>query len=223
MAVERKTLAEQIVIHIRDRISQNVYRPGQKLTIQGLAEELQVSMTPVREALKTLAAERLVEVTPNKSVVVAELDPAEIAQVLLVYSRLEMLAGELSAARRDPAALARLRDLSEQTKAAVVSNDYLAYFHANQDFHLALAEASGNATLVELHRNLNARLYHVRFRGGAHSDPAGWAARAREHDAIVEAIDSGDRETTARLLEHHFRGARYVLEESGRESIPLAV
>ena len=93
--VRRHTLAEQVVEYVRDRISQNVLKPGQKLTIQGLAGELNISMTPVREAIKTLAAMRLVVVEVNKSLVIAQPDAEDVRQLMVVYNNLESLAVDL--------------------------------------------------------------------------------------------------------------------------------
>ncbi|MCR8547489.1 GntR family transcriptional regulator [Salipiger sp. P9] len=213
MPVKRTTLAEQIVEFVRDKISQNLYQPGDKLTIQGLAEELGVSMTPVREALKTLAAERLIELLPNRGAVIARPDPEEITQMLEIYARLDAMAGEMAAMRASEADVAELRALARAVDAAVAGGDLVEYFHANQDFHLGIARVSGNEVLRELHRNLNARLYHVRFRGIDQTAPNSWHSLAAEHHEIVDAIAARDSARAADLLTAHFRGARISAEE----------
>lgn len=213
VTVRRATLPEQIVEYVRDQISQDLFRPGQKLTIQGLAEELQVSMTPVREALKILSAERLVDLVPNRGAVIAQLDPDEVAQMLAVYSRLEVMAGELAATAATPEDIADLRSIAAQVSEAAARADRLDYFHANQAFHLRLASASGNRILAELHRNLNARLYHVRFRGANREGAKTWEQLAREHHVIIDAIERGDVAETAALLDRHFRDARSAIAD----------
>ncbi len=204
--VTRRTLAEQISDHVREMIAQDVYKPGQKLTTQALARTLNVSMTPVREAFKTLAALGFVELVANRGAVVARLDAKELTDLLTVYARLDMLAGELAAERATPQDVAALRTIIAQMAAAVETDDQLAYFHENQDFHATLARISANPLLIELHSNLRDRLYSTRLRG-LQGHPDGWKAVALEHVAIVDAVEARDPERVGRLLRHHFRGA----------------
>lgn len=206
LPVARQTLADQIVEYVRDQISQDILKPGQKLTIQGLAKELNVSMTPIREAIKTLAALRLVDVEVNKSVVIAQPNMEETRQLLIVYSRLEMLAGELAAQNATAEDIASLKELAGRLVAAQQQGKKLEYFHINQEFHLVLVMASHNQPLIEIHQNLNARLYHVRFRGIGAVD-VDWGDVAKEHNDIVAAIEKHDSKDVAALVKKHFRGA----------------
>lgn len=210
-SVKRATLADQIVDYVRDGISQNALQPGQRLTIQGLAQELNVSMTPVREAIKTLHAMRLVESETNRGVTIAQPDARETLDLLRVYSRLEAFAGELLAETHTAADIEDLRKIAQRITQAVTQSDRLEYFHANQDFHLRLVAMAGNASLAEIHQNLNARLYPFRFRGISSSDH-GWMELADEHQLIIDAITAGDVRRSAELLEFHSRGARAALE-----------
>ncbi len=205
--VHRTTLADQVVEYIRDQISQNVLKPGQKLTIQGLADELNVSMTPVREALKTLAAMRLVKVEANKSVVIASPDAEEVRQLMVVYNRLETLALELIVESARDEDLDSLRAAAERSTAAVAASNQLEYFHANQDFHLLLVKLSGNAPLIEIYGSLNARLYPYRFRGMNDIDSR-WSELAKEHHAIVDALYKRDSALATKIVKQHSRGAR---------------
>ncbi|MBD9388544.1 GntR family transcriptional regulator [Agrobacterium sp. AGB01] len=215
--VVRRTLAEQIVDHVRENIAQNIYQPGRKLTTQSLAEELNVSMTPVREALKTLAALGFVELVANRGAVVASLDEKEAAHLLTVYSRLDMLAGELAAEFATVEDIDLLRGIIEQMMNAVARNDQITYFHENQDFHSALARISANPVLIDMHSNLNARLYPTRFRGLQENSMV-WKEVALEHHAIVDAIQARDGELAGRLLRLHFRGAWKSLDRSASDS-----
>lgn len=211
--VVRRTLAEQIVDHVRENIARNIYKPGEKLTTQSLAEELNVSMTPVREALKTLAALGFVELIPNRGAVVASLNEKEAMHLLTVYSRLDMLAGELAAELATPQDVALLRSIIAQMMQAVERNDQITYFHENQDFHSALARISANPVLIEMHSNLNERLYSTRFRGLQENSTV-WKDVAMEHHAIVDAIEGRNAELAGRLLRQHFRGAWKSLDTS---------
>lgn len=209
--VVRRNLAEQIVDHVRDKIAQDIYKPGQKLTTQALAAELSVSMTPVREAFKTLSALGFVELIANKGAVVASLDETEITHLLTVYSRLDMLAGELASELAGPKDIADLRAIIARMERAVENDDQLSYFHENQDFHSALARLSANPFLIELHSNLNARLYSTRLRG-LREHGENWKLVAKEHIAIVDAIEAQDAERAGKLLRRHFRGSWLSLD-----------
>lgn len=227
VGVTRQTLAEQIVDYVRDKIGEDVFKPGQKLTIQSIAEELNVSMTPVREAFKTLAALGLVDMVPNRGVVVAKLDADEASQMLTVYSRLDMLGGELAARSAVKEDVARLRSLVAKMIKSVENNDQITYFHTNQEFHSALVRISRNPTLIELHDNLNARLYSTRFRGMREHNSGDWKKVALEHTAIVDAVENHDPERAADLLKVHFKGAwqglRKSVELNSREADPVNV
>lgn len=216
--VIRRTLAEQIVDHVREKIAEDIYRPGQKLTAQSVAEELNVSMTPVREAFKTLAAQGFVELVANRGAIIARLDDKEATNLLTVYSRLDMLAGELAAEVATPADIAALRAIIGQMMRAVERNDQIAYFHENQDFHSTLARVSANPVLVEMHSNLNARLYSTRFRG-MRENSGNWQDVAVEHHAIVDAIEQKDAVRAGKLLREHFRGAWKSIDRAA-EAVP---
>lgn len=205
--VRRHTLAEQVVEYVRDRISQNVLKPGQKLTIQGLAGELNISMTPVREAIKTLAAMRLVVVEVNKSLVIAQPDAEDVRQLMVVYNNLESLAVDLVVKHASDAQIALLESIAQRGTEAVAANDRIGYFHANQEFHLALVKLSGNAPLIEVYQNFNARLYPFRFRGMSDQD-SHWTELAAEHHMIVDALRKRDAALAARLVKQHSRRAR---------------
>jgi DNA-binding GntR family transcriptional regulator len=211
--VVRRTLAEQIVDHVREKIAQDSYQPGQKLTTQALAEELNVSMTPVREALKTLAALGFVDLVANRGAVVARLDEKEASYLLTVYSRLDMLAGELAAEFATASDIVSLRRIISQMMDAVERNDQITYFHENQDFHSSLVKMSENPVLIEMHANLNARLYSTRFRGLRENNMI-WKEVALEHHAIVDAIENRDAQLASKLLRQHFRGAWKSLDHT---------
>jgi len=205
--VHRHTLADQVVDYVRDRISENIYKPGQKLTIQGLAAELDISMTPVREAIKTLAAMRLIEVEVNKRIVIARPDTEEVRQLLVVYNNLERLAAEVVVEEASDAQIGELDAIARRCSEAVAANDRLGYFHSNQEFHLALVRISNNDPLIEIHQNLNSRLYPFRFRGMNDQD-SHWVELSREHHMIVDALRGRDAALASQLIKQHARRTR---------------
>ncbi|MBG6243962.1 hypothetical protein CS369_02310 [Candidatus Symbiopectobacterium sp. 'North America'] len=96
--------------------------------------------------------------------------------------------------------------------AAFHAGESLRYFHANQAFHQALVHASHNATLIELHNNLNARLYRTRFKENQWNARSGdWQRVAEEHSKILRAIETRNGDLCAELLARHLNGARASL------------
>jgi len=216
VTVDRRPLTDRVAAYVRDLIIQDILKPGEPVNVQAICETLQISQTPLREALKMLAAQRLVEMQPNRRVLVASLDNAEIAQMLVVYTEMEKLAGRLAA---EHAGAADIRELKKQEKALMTAfraGESLSYFHANQEFHLALVRASHNSVLIEVHANLNARLYRTRFKGNQRNNRRGdWQTVAQEHGQILQAIIDRRGDECAELLSRHLNGARFTLQDEG--------
>jgi DNA-binding GntR family transcriptional regulator len=215
---EPRPLAAQAADYIRDLIIQDILRPGERIRMQKLAAELGISLTPLREAFKTLAAQRLVDLLPNRGVAVASPTPDEVRGMLAVYGSLEALGGRLAAENALPEDIGRIRELEREMMAAFRKGDRLAYFRKNQDFHLAIIQASHNRTLVEIHRDINARLYRVRFRGILASQR--WRAIAEQHSGIVAAIAGGNPKLASELLLRHLDGARVMVPEATSAAPP---
>ncbi|WP_170116044.1 GntR family transcriptional regulator [Brenneria roseae] len=218
VTVDRRPLTDQVADYVRDLIIQDILKPGDPINVQSICETLQISQTPLREALKMLAAQRLVDMKPNKRVVVASLDAREVEDMLVVYTEMEKLAGRLAARHATPADIKVLQQHEKALMAAFNAGESLRYFHANQAFHLALVRASHNETLIEVHANLNARLYRIRFKGNQLNDRRGdWKVVAEEHAEILRAIVEQDGERGAALLSQHLNGARFSLREQAGE------
>ncbi|MBT9430150.1 GntR family transcriptional regulator [Candidatus Symbiopectobacterium endolongispinus] len=155
VVVDRRPLTDRVADYVRDLIVQDILQPGDPINVQSICSTLQISQTPLREALKMLAAQGLVDLRPNKRVVVASLAANEIEDMLVVYTEMEKLAGRLAALQATPDDLHALQQ-EQALMAAFHAGELLRYFHANQAFHQALVHASHNATLIELRNNLNA-------------------------------------------------------------------
>ena len=166
-----------------------------------LAVALEVSRTPLREALKILAMDRLVELTPNKGAVVAHPTDAEIADMLTVYSELESLGGRLACRLATEGDLRRVDHYRTVMTRAHEDEDRAAYFAANQGFHLSIVAASRNATLIEMHGHLNIRLYRIRYLAVMRLQE--WTAAAGEHEALITALRARDGDRLADLLKEH--------------------
>lgn len=195
------TRAKAVADRLRDMIAQNELPPGARIRERAIGELLQVSRTPMREALRILAAERLVELLPNRGAVVCAPSPREIRDLLSVLASLEALAGEQAAANAGDDEIGEIRALHFEMLAAYERKDRLTYFKLNQCIHRAIVAASHNAALVELHAMTNARLYRVRYQSNLNT--ATWHSAVEEHDAILAALCARDGEALAAILRRH--------------------
>ena len=139
---------------LRDMILFGVLQPGQPVTIQGLIENLGVGMTPVREAIRRLAAEGALLPQGNRRVTVPRLTPALLEQVAFARLTIEPKLAELASPSLSPALIARLEGLDDKVDAAIRSGDVHLYLESNHAFHFALYEASNALVLVDMARSL---------------------------------------------------------------------
>nr|WP_228633536.1 GntR family transcriptional regulator [Halomonas sp.] len=194
-------LVEKVANYLREHIVMDHFQPGQRLPERTLAVELQVSRTPLREALKILAAEGLVVISPNRGAVVADVSPADMKEKAYVLSVLEQAAAELTCANASDDDIAELQALHYEMKAAFLRRDRQNYFRLNQDIHNRIVALSGNTTLVDMHANLSRQLYRVRYLSNQKNEK--WATAMEEHEAIMVALEARDGERVGRELLNH--------------------
>ncbi len=199
--VTRLPLTNQVAASIRDMIIQNVFKPGERIRERQLSEELNVSRTPLREALKILEGEKLVALLPNRGAVVANPAPQEVLELLQVLGALESLGGRLAAENATSEEISEIRALHFEMLAAYSRKDRLAYFKLNQKIHLSIISASRSAALIETHAHFNARLYRVRYRSNEQNTK--WNEAIGEHEEIIAALEARDGEALADCLSKH--------------------
>ena len=205
LPVSPQPLPQQIAAHLRHQIIHDVLKPGERIREQPLSAELNVSRTPLRDALKILSVERLVDLPPNRGAIVTDLGIEELRDLLRVYSSLEALGGELACERMTLADLALIHRHQDGMLQAYQHQDRLSYFRSNQAFHLGIIAASRNAPLIEVHHHLNLRLYRVRYL--AIMQHRSWTFVSNQHEAILTALDRRDGPLLGRLLVEHLSGA----------------
>jgi DNA-binding GntR family transcriptional regulator len=199
--VPRLPLTGQVASAIRDMIVQDRFKPGGRIRERQLSEELNVSRTPLREALKILEGERLVEIWPNRGAVVADPRPSEVRELLQVLGALEALGGRLAAEYATDEEIAEIRALHFEMLAAYSRKDRLTYFKLNQKIHKGIVAAGHNVVLIETHEQFNARVYRVRYRSNQQN--ALWHEAIEQHEAITEALEARDGELLAQRLSSH--------------------
>jgi DNA-binding GntR family transcriptional regulator len=173
LAIPRAALHEQATQRLRQMLVEGQITPGAKLNERELCEQLKVSRTPLREAIKTLAAEGLVELLPNRGAIAVQLGEADILNTFEVMAGLEGLSGELAAQRITAEELAEIGALHYEMKAAYTRRDLSAYYRLNAAIHRAFNAAARNPVLTVTYNQVNARLQALRFR--SNQDGEKWA------------------------------------------------
>lgn len=209
LGFQHSPLRDKVAEQIRAAILSGHYRPGERLVEDRLAEDFGVSRNPIREALRTLASEGLIEVTARRGAVVASLSAQEAEELLEVRATLEAANARLAARRRDAAVLEQLSStLARGTQSAELgrADELLAL---NDEFHADLARAGHNRVLADLMRMLRDRSAPL-FRGfGLEFARRSWA----EHADILRAVIAGDAELAALLAYRHVKHAAEHREE----------
>ena len=203
--------SEQLREALAEQIATGAYVPGQRLDEAQLAARFGASRTPLREALIQLAADGLIEIRPRRGAVVQALEPQRLVEMFEVMAELEAMCARLAARRISLTQLDELREAHQRCALLFQQVDDLdAYYHANQEFHFALYEASQNQFLCDqakaLHRKLGVyRRLQLRVRDRVSSSFS-------EHAAVLDALEQGDGERAAREVRAHvaIQGERFT-------------
>jgi DNA-binding GntR family transcriptional regulator len=200
-AAAPRLLHEAVVDRLRDLIMQGDLEPGIKLNERVLCEQLRISRTPLREALKYLASEGLVELLPNRGAIVAPLDPARLQQIFTVLETLEALAGELACRHASEEQLREIRALHYEMLAHHARHELAEYFRCNQEIHARIVAASGNEPLAQIHSALNTNARRARYMANLSQER--WDEAVAEHEEILDALTRRDATRLQRLLREH--------------------
>lgn len=201
----RKSLAAEAADNLREFILLGKLGPGMPVRERDLAEAFGISRTPLKEALRILEGEGLIDYGPTRRPVVADPSLNEIYDWLRVQGALEALAGELVCEVATDKQLAEIERLNESIKEARDADGQLEAFRRDMAFHDAIVEASGNRALFESHATYNARLWRVRFLSSQRVESR--EGTRREHLEIVEALKARDAVAARRALKQHLRTA----------------
>jgi DNA-binding GntR family transcriptional regulator len=216
ISIPRAALHEQVAQRLRQMLVEGRIAPGAKLNERELSELLHVSRTPLREAIKMLAAEGLVELLPNRGAIAVSLTEADILDTFEVMAGLEGLAGELAAQRITPQELAEIQAMQFEMMAAYTRRDLSGYYTLNARIHDAISAAARNPVLDTVYRQVNARLQALRFR--SNQDGEKWKRAVQEHEKMIEALAAHDGAAMRQVLLDHLRNKRDVVLEQLREA-----
>jgi DNA-binding GntR family transcriptional regulator len=199
--LSRPTLHGQLVDRVRTLIVEGQLAPGTRIHEGELGKALGVSRTPLREALKVLASEGLVELVQGRGAVVRKLTGKDVAEMLDVLRALETLAARLACRNATDAQIAALRRTHDEMIVFYEAGNRLDYYWRNQAIHAGLADLSGNALLATMHATIQARMKRIRFIGN--EDPGGWTAAVAEHREMIAALEARDEARLAAVVARH--------------------
>lgn len=208
-------LREVVCETLREAIRKGVLQPGERLMEIQLAEELGVSRTPVREAIRKLELEGYVVMMPRRGTYVASLSIRDINEVFEIRTSLDSLASGLAAERITAEELERLERLLVSIGEYIDQNDMEKIVETDTEFHDLLYQASRNARLVGIIFNLRDQL--TRFRTISMGYPGRLQETLEEHRRLVEAIAQGNVELAQRAAEKHMERSEHTLLVSMEE------
>ena len=215
-------VADRALEELRSRILRGELRPGERLVERTLCAEMDMSRTPVREALRALTAEGLVTTRPHCGMVVAELDPREIEEIFEFGVVLEGFVASLAARKARPDDCQALQSLIDAMEDALGKGapDAQAYLDLDQRFHEAIATLAGNPRLASLRRQtLTPRVLAEAFTGyGA----AHYAQSLAQHRTIAQAIAAGDADWAASAMRSHILTGRGTRRPTAVDREPAA-
>jgi DNA-binding GntR family transcriptional regulator len=211
ISIPRQVLHQEVATRLRQHIVEGQIAPGAKLNERELSESLKVSRTPLREAIKMLAAEGLVELLPNRGAVALQLSEQDVADTFEVIAGLEGQAGELAAQRISADELAELKALHYEMLAAHTRRDLSTYYRINAQIHTLINQAARNAVLTQTWRTVNARLQSLRFRSNLHAEK--WQRAVAEHQRMVELLTARDSAGMRALMVQHLENKRDAVLE----------
>lgn len=214
IAIPRPALHEQVAQRLRQMLVEGHIAPGAKLNERELAEHLSVSRTPLREAIKMLAAEGLVELLPNRGAIAVSLNEADVLDTFEVMTGLEAMSGELAARRITDTELAEIRAMHYEMMAAYTRRDLSAYYGLNARIHSAINAAAKNPVLQTIYTQVNARLQALRFR--SNQDGEKWKRAVQEHERMIDALSHRDPVAMRAALMDHLQNKRDVVLEQLR-------
>ena len=210
--IARQSLHDQVVDRLRDMIVEGELDPSTRINEKALCERFGISRTPLREALKVLSSEGLVELTPNRGATVASFTPEDLDETFPIMGALEALSGEIACQQITDTEIAEIRALHYQMVLHYQKGELHEYFQINQAIHEKILAATHNATLSNIYSSLAGRVSPARFR--ANMSKPRWAEAVEEHENILRALEARDGPTLSRLLKIHLANKRETVREA---------
>jgi DNA-binding GntR family transcriptional regulator len=206
-------LHEEVVSRVRAMLLEGEIPPGARIPERELCDKLAISRTPLREALKVLAAEGLVVLLPHRGSRAAKLTDEDVQDLFEVCQGLEALAGELACERIDDAHLSEIRVAHNAMLVHYHERDLTQYYRRNRQIHEAIVAAAANPVLSAMYESVTARIRRARY--VTPMSPQRWAMAIEEHEGIINALARRDGVSLAHILRAHLRHKRAETSSAG--------
>jgi DNA-binding GntR family transcriptional regulator len=202
-------LYQEVAERLRQRIFAHELTPGDWIDEQKLAEQYGISRTPLREALKVLAAEGLVDLKPRRGCYVTEISRQDIDDIFPLMAMLEGRCAFIAVQLAKPADIRDLKAIHDKLELAAKENRIDAFFEANQEFHRRIQELTNNRWLLSVIQDLRkvlklSRLHSLSLEGRLQQS-------LEEHRVIMAAFEAGDAEQAEKSMHDHLLYGREAL------------
>jgi DNA-binding GntR family transcriptional regulator len=207
--IQRRYLHDEVAERLRELILSGELEPKSRVNELELCEKFGISRTPLREAIKILATEGLLELLPNRGARVGSVGQGEIEEMIEVVAGLEATAGELACRMASEAEIDAIEAKTLVMGKAMARGDEEAYFRLNREIHEAIMAAARNATLAGIYANLSSRIQRMRYT--AHKTPEQWHRAMDEHERMVVHLRAREGAALGRLMRDHVRSKGPVI------------
>ena len=207
------SLHGEILLRLRDYVVEGHIPDGARVPERQLCEMFGISRTPLREALKVLAAEGLIELLPNRGARIRQLSQRDLEELFDVMAGLESLAGRLACEAITDEEIIAIEQLHYEMYGHYLHRDMHGYFQANQRIHESIVAAARNETLKTAYANFAGRIRRVRYSANFARKRQRWAEAMREHEAILDALRRRAASELSDILFQHLRNKRMAAIE----------
>jgi DNA-binding GntR family transcriptional regulator len=199
--IPQRNLYHQVADRIRELIEQGELTPAERISEKQLCETFGVSRTPLREALKVLASEGLVELLPNRGARVIQPTLKQVKDTFDLMGALEGLSGELACQNASDTEIREICALHERMMAHYRNRELAEYFRVNRQIHESILLASGNEVLQEMYSNLSQRVKRVRY--SKKMTDSFWRQAVNDHERMIVALERRDGTQLGQILRDH--------------------
>lgn len=201
--IKRNSLHDEVVTALRELIVTGKLEPGERIIEKDLSQQLGVSRTPIREAIKTLVLDGLIDSPPHRGAQVKILEAGEIRELFDVISVLEALAAQRATTDLRPGELRKLETMHRNMRAAFEDGNRARYFDLNSAIHDFLMQLSGNEILIETHARLMLRANRGRYL--AILSDKRWGEAMEQHEDLMKSLREADGETAFEIWRNHLK------------------
>ncbi|WP_183571980.1 GntR family transcriptional regulator [Methylorubrum rhodinum] len=209
IGISRRYLHDEVADRMRELINDGELEPRARVNESELTERFGISRTPLREAIKILATEGLLELLPNRGARVASISQTELEEMIEIVAGLEATACHIACRVISDAEIEAIAAKHDAMIEAWKARDFVPYFRLNREIHEAIMEASRNTKLRSLYIGISGRIQRTRYT--AHQTDEQWAQAVDEHERMIKYLRARDGEALASVMRHHIRSKKPVI------------